>query len=239
MDSPLRIAVGVPLDCGHRHEFWLSLIKTVHCAGHYVGKGGSLQFIWNPGDSLICRARNNIVHDFLMNPQLGQPEYLVFIDSDIGFEPEDLFRILSHRVKGIVCGQYFLKQQKPQLVANCIKGEVADKRGLVKIKDAGTGFMAIHRDVFTEMKDKMPPSHYYRCDANRDMRFSFFNAGPANGRYLSEDYLFCHRAGALGFPVLLDTNVTVRHAGWITYPLAAPEPEPKKKNGLRRSNPKR
>lgn len=201
----------------------------VHIGQQHIGTGGSLQFIWNPGDSLICRARNNIVHDFLMNPVLGQPEYLFFIDSDIGFDADDFFRILNHRVCGVVCGQYFLKQKTVQLVANPLKGEEPDENGLVKVQDAGTGFMCIHRDVFQKMKETLEATHYYRCDANRDMRFSFFNAGVVNGRYLSEDYLFCHRARALGFPVLLDTKVTVRHAGWCTYPMEEPEAMPDKK----------
>lgn len=206
----------------------------------YVGKGGVMNFIWNPGDSLICRARNNIVHDFLMNPCIGQPEYLIFLDTDIIFTPDQIFRLLSHRIEGIVCGQYFLKQAKRQPVYNTINGEKPNKQGLMKVADAGTGCMVIHRNVFKVMREKIEQSHWYTCDQNKDRRFSFFNAGPVNGRYLSEDWLFCHRARALGIPVYVDTKVTVGHVGWASYPLPETVAEqPKKKNGLRRSNPKR
>ena len=178
-----------------------------------------LNFIFNPGDSLICRAWNNIVHEFLMNPSLGQAEYLFFIDTDIDFTVEDFSRILSHRIEGIVCGHYYLKQAKVQVCANVIPNEKPNEKGLIKVQDAGTGFMVIHRNVFKILQEKMDASHWYTCDQNKDKRFSFFDAGVVNGRYLSEDWLFCYRARAAAIPVLIDTKVKLGHVGWITYPL--------------------
>lgn len=213
------------------------MIQTVAMAPRYMSPGGMMNFIWNPGDSLICRARNNIVHDFLMNPCVGQPEYLFFADTDISFVPDNVFRLLNHRIRGIVCGQYALKSDKHQWCYNTVKGEETGRDGLLKVKDAGTGFMVIHRDVFKTMSEKLPTNLWYNCDMNKDRRFSFFNAGVANGRYLSEDWVFCHRAGQLGFPVLIDTKVTVKHHGWAAYPRDVIPESPKKKgkNGLRRS----
>lgn len=240
--KPITCTIGIPLDCGHRHEFWISLIRLIQESGNFLSKGSALNCIYNPGDSLICRSRNNIVHEFLMNPKLGCLDNLLMIDSDICFDPESIFRLLSHRIEGIICGQYFLKQPMPQPVLNGIKGEKPDKNGLLKVADAGTGCMLIHRNVFKKMQEKMGESHYYRCDMNKDRRFSFFNAGAVNGRYLSEDYLFCHRARAMGIPVYLDTKVTVQHLGWASYPLdieALAVENKKRKNELRRSAAKR
>lgn len=217
--TPVTCTIGIPLDCGHRHEFWISIIHLIQRAYEFFGEGGAFNCIFNPGDSLICRARNNIVHEFLMNPCYGQHEYLLFLDSDLAFEPEDIFRLLSHRIEGIVCGQYHLKQPIPQVVANGIAGEEPDTNGLQKIADAGTGCMLIHRSVFKKLEEKMDQSHSYMCDMKKDRRFSFFNAGVVNGRYLSEDYLFCHRARAAGIPLVLDTKVTLKHLGWAAYPL--------------------
>jgi hypothetical protein len=43
------------------------------------------------------------------------------------------------------------------------------------------------------------------------------------GRYLTEDWYFCHRARALGIPVYVDCTFHLKHEGMIDYPLAPVE----------------
>jgi hypothetical protein len=45
-----------------------------------------------PGDSLVSRARNRLAADFLES----DCTHLLFIDSDIVFEPEDIIRLLEN-----------------------------------------------------------------------------------------------------------------------------------------------
>ncbi len=49
--------------------------------------------------------------------------------------------------------------------------------------------------------------------------WDFFSVGVVNKEYLSEDWYFCDKARALGFRVMLDTRIQVRHEGSAIFPL--------------------
>ncbi len=49
--------------------------------------------------------------------------------------------------------------------------------------------------------------------------WDFFSVGVVNKEYLSEDWYFCDKARALGFKVMLDTRIQVRHEGSAIFPL--------------------
>ena len=56
-------------------------------------------------ESLITKGRSRIANFFINNTSY---EYVMFIDADIGFESQDVLKLLSHQ-KDIVCGAYPMK----------------------------------------------------------------------------------------------------------------------------------
>ncbi len=183
-----------------------------------MGEGNELDFKWLNGDSLITRARNNLAHQFIYQTEC---DYLLFLDSDLDFTPEQIVRLISHRIEGVVCAQYPIKQIDHRWCWNGIPGEVADERGLLKVAEAGTGAMLIHRKVFEAMREKGGESIAYTDDTFKDERHSYFDCGVTNGRYRSEDWMFCRRARQTGFAVYIDTQLVFGHVGWIRYPLTS------------------
>ena len=94
---------------------------------------------------------------------------------------------------------------------------------LVKLKDAGTGFMCIRKDVIQQMFDKHPETKYVN-DINVDMKFEPFMYAlfdciidPESRRYLSEDYTFCRRWQEMGGDVWLDPRTALNHVGHYTF----------------------
>lgn len=94
---------------------------------------------------------------------------------------------------------------------------------LVKLKDAGTGFMCIQREVidkmFVEYKDLK-----YVNDINVDNKFepymyALFDTmiDPESRRYLSEDYTFCRLWQQMGGEVYLDPRTALNHVGHYTF----------------------
>jgi hypothetical protein len=191
---------------------------------------GYIDFLDN--DSLVCRARNKLAAQFLAS----EFEWLMFIDVDLAFTPEQLIRIWLHAIKEkrkIVGGLYAMKKISPQFVANWLPGEAPDATGAVKVSELGTGFLLIHRSVFETMREKMPEIAFtpdaLPGTSHQPIGWDFFAVGPyadktsGTTRYLSEDWMFCRRARDLGFDIWADTFVQISHIGVMSFPPSVPE----------------
>lgn len=171
--------------------------------------GGILHY---NGDSLIPRGRNKLARMFMESPFT----YLMFIDSDIMFDRKQINRLRSHSV-GIIGGVYLKKTLPYQPVLNSAIGQ---KGELLVMKEIGTGFMMIRRDVFGAFR-AMWPEHDYKFDQGEPngINHDWFRVGVREGRYLSEDWYFCQLAAELGYPSYIDPQVRVIHIGKAQYPM--------------------
>lgn len=152
-----------------------------------------LYFMFN--ESLITRARNYLADEFLRSGY----DYLLFIDSDIHFEAQDVL-VLSHFAinndnMDIICGPYPKKAISWEKIKQAVDRGFADKNPLlleefvgdyvfnpaenitqfkvdepVEVKEGGTGFMMIKRSAF-EAWDKAYPERSYKPDHVRTKNF--------------------------------------------------------------------
>jgi hypothetical protein len=194
-----------------------------------------------PGDSLVNRARNNLANRFLAgypgqdgagNKVLVKHDWLLFLDTDLIFRPEDVQKLYDLGVKhgpGIYAGTYPIKQLRPKVVFNNIAGCVPDAEGIVEVREAGTGFMLIHRNVFEQMIEKYGDEIRFSVDTGDPSKpeifsYDFFSVGVffdpdlKRKRFLSEDWYFCQRWRALGGKVLMHTKTSCNHIGVYNYP---------------------
>lgn len=172
------------------------------------------------GDSLIPRGRNKIAKMFLET----DCKYLMFIDSDIRFHRSMINKLRSHD-KGIVGGVYLKKKLPYEPVMNAYLGE---EDGLAIMREIGTGFMMIRRDVLGAFRAMWPEHDYINDDdEQKGVYHDWFKTGVYRGkdddvnkpgRYLSEDYYFCQEAAQLGYKTYLDRNILTQHVGKINYP---------------------
>jgi len=101
--------------------------------------------------------------------------------------------------------------------------QVVIQDNLVKLKDAGTGFMCIEKSVIQKLFDKHPEMKYVN-DINVDQKFEPFMYAlfdtmidPESRRYLSEDYTFCRLWQNMGGDVWLDPRTALNHVGHYTF----------------------
>jgi uncharacterized protein YjlB len=98
------------------------------------------------------------------------------------------------------------------------------ENGLVKLHDAGTGFMMIKREAILKMI-KAYPEFKYNNDVNinndslKDKFYAMFDTmiDPIDRRYLSEDYTFCRRWQAIGGDIWLDPSISLNHYGHFCF----------------------
>lgn len=186
------------------------------------------------GCSVVSRARNLLAKDMLES----ECSDLLFIDSDINFEPEDIFRLLawtSDPKKGIVAGVPRTRSTDKVYIATMDHDEngqlTMNGMGLVRAKRVATAFMMVRRDVFETLYNEHPEWQYYDSKSDR-MLNCMFDFEVAEEGYIGEDFLFCDRARAHGFEVWIDPTIKLGHMGVqeylgdfggdVLYPMIAP-----------------
>jgi hypothetical protein len=185
-------------------------------------------------ESLITRARNDLAFSFLQSPAT----HLMFIDADINFNPADILKLLYHD-KDIVTGAYPTKiidwenmskaktngieelQQKAIKYASGFSNK-KDQDGLMEVSYGATGFMLIKREVIMKMIKHYPeiqymPEVYDNKNEEGLPKHALFDTMIYNGKYLSEDYTFCHRWQQMGGKIYLDPSIVLDHVGTYTF----------------------
>jgi hypothetical protein len=207
-----KIYIGIS---GHYANYDLSFVQAL-CRMVFQPKI-SIQIGWSV-DPSVNRARNILTANFLET----DCTHLLFIDSDIGFNPDDVARICSHD-EPVVGGLYPLKRDTAE-VQWCLNGLPDTKvreDGLHQVRYIGTGFMCIQREVFESMLAHEGQEICYQSDFPPHRReFAFWRESLANNRWLTEDWFFCERWNLMGGKVFADTEVVLRHAGRAEWPLA-------------------
>lgn len=243
-----KLFVATPCYGGMLNEpYFRSVIRM---QTFYNKHGLPLAFGTIANESLVTRARNVLVAFFLSSDY----SHLLFIDGDIEFRFEDVLRLYMHD-KDVVVGAYpkkglewnkirenLKKNEGKDLTETEISAFGADyavnfefinrearqihvEKGLVKLKDAGTGFMMIKREAILKMI-KAYPEYKYNNDVNlgnnEEMKnhfYSFFDTSidPTDRRYLSEDYTFCRRWQAIGGDIWLDPTISLNHYGHFCF----------------------
>ena len=171
------------------------------------------------GCSVVSRARNLLAKDMLES----KCDYLLFIDSDINFEPDDIFRLMAWGTdpkKGIVAAVPRTRNESKVYIATLDYDENGDLTmngmGLVRAKRVATAFMLVRREVFETLEKEHPEWAYYDSKTDRTLS-CMFDFQLAEEGYIGEDFLFCDRVRSHGFEVWIDPTITLGHMGVQEY----------------------
>ena len=172
-----KVFVATPMYGGMAHGLYIKSSLDLQTTMSKYGIETKFSFLFN--ESLITRARNYLVDEFLRSDFT----HLLFIDSDIHYNPQDVIAMLALD-KDVIGGPYPKKsinwgnvaqaaRNHPNMepkeletlvgeyVFNVVKGtkqfQVTDP---LEVLEIGTGFMMVKREVFDTMKDAYPMIHY-------------------------------------------------------------------------------
>lgn len=158
--------------------------------------GIPLQFYFLFNESLITRARNYCCDEFMRS----QCQHLMFIDSDIGFNPQDVIAMMALQANeedkyDIIGGPYPKKciswekikhavdkgvaDQNPNVLEKFVGDYVFNPKGgqshipinePVEVLEIGTGFMMVTKKAMAKFAEKFP-QYMYRPDHVRTEHF--------------------------------------------------------------------
>jgi len=172
-----KLFVATPMYGGMNHGLYMKSCLDLQTTMMRYGIEIKFSFLFN--ESLITRARNYLVDEFLRT----EYTHLLFIDSDINFNAQDVIALLALD-KDVIGGPYPKKSMNwsniahaarnhPDLEAkkleslvgeyvfNVVKGtqqfQVTEP---LEVMEIGTGYMMVKRDVFNKMKVEYPTIKY-------------------------------------------------------------------------------
>ena len=228
--TSVKLFIAVPTYMGVVHSgCMLSLFKLTH----ELRNKGIQQHLRMLDGEMVARARNRLVADFLES----DCTHMLFLDSDITFNPESLLRMLWANL-GVVGGVYPKKQMRwqgafnhartagstPETTAEAALSYVVNAlpngkgkmvRDCFSVSYVGTGFLLIQRPVIEAMVKQYRKLRYTDdCpDAAPRTIPALFDYKIVGDRYLSEDYYFCDLWRRMGGTVWAAANCPLAHAG--------------------------
>jgi hypothetical protein len=235
MTEQIHLVVATPCFGGQVSSIYASSIFQLQRAVR-AKSNIELKVLMRDGDALITRARANLMTLFLDDPSAT---HFLFVDADIGFEPEQVFRLIESGAD-MVAGVYPIKRvnwdkarrvienKRPKVAAAALDyvleindpDHVAVVNGFTRVRYAGTGFLMIRRHVFEKMCVAYASLQFFRehsldALAGSPNRFALFECmiDPKSGTYLSEDFAFCKRWTDMGGEIWADLQSRLDHVG--------------------------
>jgi len=162
------------------------------------------------GCSIITMARNRLVDEFLKTDCTD----LLFIDSDVIAQTEDVLRLLAQSGdKDVTAGNYPRRAKDKKFFMDLYfdeKGDLEFDGSMMRINRVGTGFMLIRRHVVETIAAKS--ERYLSNDGSGEIA-SVFDFKIEDGNFVGEDYSFCDKARAEGFKIWTDVEISLPHMG--------------------------
>jgi len=199
-----KVMIGTPCYDG-RLDVWYtnSLVNTIkESYKHDV----EITPMWVSFDALIQRARNDTIQIALE----GGFDDLIWIDSDIEWQPEWFFKLLDHPVD-VVGGTYRKKGDREEYVIRQLdKNTIDPQTGLIEVQGLGTGFLRMSRNAIQYLWDTNRP--YIDKKDNKERRM-IFDVIVTDNDLMSEDIYALQKLIDGGFKIWLDPSMTCSHIG--------------------------
>jgi hypothetical protein len=176
-----KLFVATPMYGGQAHGLYQKAILDLQGLCHQYGIEVRFSFLFN--ESLITRARNYLVDEFLRSGYT----HLLFIDSDIHFNPQDAIALMAID-KDVIGGPYPKKtinwknvykaatkayENNPVFDPSTLEAVTGDYvfnpvpgtksfrvSEPLEVLEIGTGYMMVKREVFDKFKEAYPSLNY-------------------------------------------------------------------------------
>lgn len=199
IDSTPRLAVCIPardqMHTATAFDLW-------NLSQHLSSCAIDSKLFVSPG-TLIANQR----HELVKSAQDWGATHVMFIDSDMTFDPECVTKLLQH--DQLIVGAAYSKRVEPLITTAWHSIDdwdtwvriYADSPTLLQVEAMALGFCLIKTEVFDRIE------------------LPWFQLGFYSGQYTGEDIEFFRKAKQSGVPVFMDTKVTrqIGHLGTYDF----------------------
>lgn len=199
-----QIAICTPVYRYTTPDFTSSLLKTNRAL-----QGVSLRWLNLVGEPNCSHARNILVAEAL---KCGATD-IVFIDDDIGWEPEGFLRLFEVPDECLVTAGAPQRRQRTQ-VSFCSNLDPENPRQLGRLISgyAATAFTRIQTKLFTQLR--YPVAYQYPQGTCKSWFFHDIAAlgSTSQGKgFIASDYYFSKKCKEEGVEVWIDPTIKLRH----------------------------
>lgn len=201
----------------------ISLVQSLHLL---IKKNIEYELLIMSNCTCLPVARNTLTQMFMDTDATD----LFFIDSDVGFGPVAVIKLLE-RSEGIIAGVYPLKTEALSFPVKIkTRDDIPIGKGnsrqdcVIEAESLPAGFMRIKRQVIVEMQVAYPELRYKSSNVkvdgyiNNGDCYDLFNMGiDGAGKWTTEDYAFCSKWTAIGGQLWLYPDIVFTHTGTKSY----------------------
>lgn len=211
-----NIFLAIPAYDGKLHwETVHSIINEMMVAS---GAGYKIKLVIHPGNSIIQRARNLLLIQFLES----DCTHILFVDSDVAWPAGKGCTLAKDNTEkvGIVGGAYPVRCEPERYMVRYLdKPELhADpETGFLEVEGLPGGFLCIRRDVVQSLVEQNPHLVYEEPGATDKKAYLLFDMPLENGQHWGEDMWFCRLARKCGFKVWLAPEINFLHIGYKAF----------------------
>jgi len=165
------------------------------------------------GDSDISKARNKITQLFLETDCTD----MLMTDCDLGFDVDAILKILRPEAK-VCMGVYPYRDgtgNYPVQIKFDEKGRPNFKDNLIELDRGPTGLIRIERSVIEDLINNHPEWKTSLTTPSGNCIHAIFDSGMlrGDGKWYSEDFMFCFRWRDMGGRIWADPTITFEHIG--------------------------
>ena len=211
-----------------RHEGHWGMYTGFQAAAIDVAQKYKIRCLLAPhiGDSLLCRARNEVLYKFLFQ---SQSDYLFTLDDDIALPPYAFTKLIEADTD-MIGGIYRLKTENEKRLAarsmfdiESVSDAIANDE-IHEMIYISTGCILYKREFVQRMWDHYKDSLFYianKEEKGENERVALYQPMIHHNEYLSEDWAFCQRALDIGTKIWAHFGVPCGHWGLKEYTMTS------------------
>lgn len=163
-------------------------------------------------DSLITRARNELITQFYENSQ--DFTHLLWLDGDVSIPASGLQKLLNENVN-VIAAPIPIKDLNPRAHQSIRRTYEEVRPYVYKAEAAATGCFLMSKSLVISLIEN---SKYYFIDNNSTRKiYNVFESGIRDNQLMSEDWDICYKLRELGYEIYVNSSFTVSHFGFHNY----------------------